>query len=239
MKKTAILFFLLIGNSVFGQGSLGEIIGTVIDVKGSGGLFDAKVWVDDNERLYLAKTDPDGRFRISAIPPGNYEVFVKYMEDTMRGVYVDVAADGFGNTGEMNFDKTKSQTLGDVIVTSTYTDLKIAITAIPVTCLTSKDIVHQPNKFSVASMVISMTPDVKMSEDGELIFRGSRKGEMLYLIDGVKTSEIGAIPSCAIGSITVYSGGMPAKYGDTLGGVVILETKSYFDLLKERNLRDF
>jgi len=27
-----------------------------------------------------------------------------------------------------------------------------------------------------------------------------------------------------------YTGGIPAKYGDTTGGVVILETLSYFDL---------
>jgi outer membrane receptor protein involved in Fe transport len=38
------------------------------------------------------------------------------------------------------------------------------------------------------------------------------------------------IPSSAIGSISVYTGGLPAKYGDTTGGVVVIETKSYMDL---------
>jgi hypothetical protein len=27
----------------------------------------------------------------------------------------------------------------------------------------------------------------------------------------------------------VYSGGIPAKYGDCSGGVIVIETKSYFD----------
>jgi hypothetical protein len=31
----------------------------------------------------------------------------------------------------------------------------------------------------------------------------------------------------------VYTGGLPAKYGDILGGAVILETKSYFDLYRQ------
>jgi hypothetical protein len=30
----------------------------------------------------------------------------------------------------------------------------------------------------------------------------------------------------------LYTGGLPAKYGDTLGGVVVMESKSYFDLYR-------
>jgi outer membrane receptor protein involved in Fe transport len=35
----------------------------------------------------------------------------------------------------------------------------------------------------------------------------------------------------------VYSGAIPAKYGDTNGGVIVVETRSYFDLLREYNSR--
>ncbi len=234
MKKIAIFLFLSSGGWVFGQGSLGEIIGTILDRSNNGsGLYDAKVWVNDNDRIYEAKTDMDGRFRISAVPAGEYEVLVQFENDTMTDIYTNVPADGFGDIGKVEFHLTIKQ--DDIVVSAVHQTLKLQITAIPVCTLSSKDIVHQGNKFDVKSMVASMTSDVKVADDGELMFRGSRKGEMLYLIDGVKTSEIGSIPSCAIGSITVYAGGMPAKYGDTLGGVVILETKSYFDLLKERN----
>jgi hypothetical protein len=31
----------------------------------------------------------------------------------------------------------------------------------------------------------------------------------------------------------VYSGGLPAKYGDTMGGVIVVETKSFFDMYYE------
>ena len=74
---------------------------------------------------------------------------------------------------------------------------------------------------------------VKKDEDGGLMFRGARKGDMIYVLDGIKSNEVFNVPSCAIGRVTVFTGGLPAKYGDTLGGAVILETKSYFDLYRE------
>jgi len=40
------------------------------------------------------------------------------------------------------------------------------------------------------------------------------------------------IPGTSIGGVSVYAGGVPAKYGDTTGGVIIMETKSYFDLYR-------
>lgn len=230
-----IFLFLSSGGWVFGQGSLGEVIGTVVDSKSTEGIFDAKVWIEDNDKVYQTKTDPDGRFRISAVPAGSYNVIIKSDLDTMFNIPVLVAADGFGSIGVVKFQKMLSTDIGEHVVNGVYQKLKLEITAIPTYKLSSADIKHNPSKFSIPDMLTSMSPEIKKSDDGELMFRGSRKGEMLYLIDGVKTSSIGTIPSCAIGSMTVYTGGMPAKYGDTLGGVVILETKSYFDLLKERN----
>ena len=110
------------------------------------------------------------------------------------------------------------------------------MTSIPVFTLKAQDIAKSSVKFSIVSLVASMTSDVKVNDDGEMMFRGSRSGDMLYLIDGVKTGNVGPMPSCAIGNVTVYAGGIPAKYGDTMGGVIVLETKSYFDLYRERNL---
>ena len=77
-----------------------------------------------------------------------------------------------------------------------------------------------------------MSSEVRKTEDGELVFRGARKGDMIYLIDGVKTRDAGSLPGVSIGRMQVYTGGLPAKYGDTLGGVVVIESKSYFDLYR-------
>jgi hypothetical protein len=65
-----------------------------------------------------------------------------------------------------------------------------------------------------------------------LVFRGARKGDMIYMIDGIKANDVVNVPSVSIGNMMVYTGALPAKYGDTLGGVVVVETKSYFDLYR-------
>jgi hypothetical protein len=30
----------------------------------------------------------------------------------------------------------------------------------------------------------------------------------------------------------VFTGGLPAKYGDTMGGAIVVETKGYFELYR-------
>ena len=75
-----------------------------------------------------------------------------------------------------------------------------------------------------------------MSANGEeLYFRGSRAGSVIYFIDGVKIRQnVPNIPSSGISGMQVYTGGVPAKYGDTTGGVIVVETKSYLEEYNEK-----
>jgi hypothetical protein len=38
--------------------------------------------------------------------------------------------------------------------------------------------------------------------------------------------------------MTVYAGGIPARYGDFTGGVIVVETMGYFDWLKMQQYKD-
>jgi hypothetical protein len=230
MKKLIAMGMLLVGTLVFGQGAPGEIVGTIVDLNTKEKLYGAKAWVEDGDRKYQGITDPDGRFRISAVPAGKYELSVIYMGDTMANISTTVPMDGFDNLGVIEFT-SKIVTIGQVVV-GVDKSVKLVYGSLPVKELTSEEIEKSPAKFSVQGMVTSMSSEVRMSEDGELMFRGARKGDMIYMLDGVKSREVENVPSCAIGRMMVYTGGLPAKYGDTLGGVVVLETKSYFDLYR-------
>jgi outer membrane receptor protein involved in Fe transport len=79
-------------------------------------------------------------------------------------------------------------------------------------------------------MLANSNSEITKTENNQLIIRGSRAGDVIYYVDGVKMNTMQSIPGAAIGGMTVFTGGVPAKYGDTTGGVVVLETKSYFDL---------
>jgi len=82
-------------------------------------------------------------------------------------------------------------------------------------------------------MLVDMNSEIKLTPNNQISIRGSRPGDVLYVVDGIKQRDLHAIPGSAIGSMAVYTGGIPAKYGDTTGGVVIMNTKSYFDLYYE------
>ena len=71
-----------------------------------------------------------------------------------------------------------------------------------------------------------------------LNFRGSRSDAVYYYIDGIKVIGNPKIPQSAINQLTVYTGGLPANYGDVTGGIISIETKSARSYAAERNSRE-
>jgi outer membrane receptor protein involved in Fe transport len=50
-------------------------------------------------------------------------------------------------------------------------------------------------------------------------------------LDGVKISGgVPRVPPSAISSVSVYTGGLPARYGDVTGGVIVFETRTYGEI---------
>ena len=78
--------------------------------------------------------------------------------------------------------------------------------------------------------IINRSSDFQTNDFNGLIIRGSRAGDVLFIVDGVKTFDAPILPNISVNQVTYYLGGVPAKYGDTTGGVVIIRTQSYFDL---------
>ena len=94
-----------------------------------------------------------------------------------------------------------------------------------------------PAKNDLKALIASRNSDIKVGSDGQMMIRGSRGNNLISYIDGVKMNEVQSVPSAAIGAITIYSSAIPAKYGDTTGGVIIIETKSYYDLWRAAKLK--
>ncbi len=224
MKSITIIACLLLGAASFAQNTFGDIIGTFTEKNGST-IPDAVIFTTRADQKYVTKTDLDGRFRLSAVPAGKYTIFCVGIMDTTEMPGIEVLPDGITNCGFIK----ESEMIDDVIVNGKPIDIYSS----PVDKLTAKDIKHMPGKFSTVDMITSTTSDVKNTSDGDLVFRGARKGDVIMYIDGVKMTEVQNVPSSSIGYVMVYSGAIPAKYGDTNGGVIVMETLSYFDLLRE------
>jgi len=88
------------------------------------------------------------------------------------------------------------------------------------------------------SVVTSMASDVVEDAQGGFHFRGGRSDANAVFIDGVKALDMGTLPALSLENVTVFTGGVPAMYGDVLGGVVIVTTKSYFSGIREKNMRN-
>lgn len=230
MKKLilAVLAFASIGMAA-AQNMNGEIIGKVLDSTDNQPIIGARVWVEIGDSKLYTVTNIEGRFRISAVPPGTYTLFIKNMSDTMQLANQYVTPDGICSVPDVYFStyvmKTATTIIGRHPLIQQGNEHMIS--------LLPEDIELSVNRQDVAKMIENMSSDISRTNNGDFVIRGSRPGDVIFFVDGVKTESLGTVPGSSIGGVTVYTGGIPAKYGDTTGGVIILETKSYFDLYRE------
>ena len=233
MKKltTLLLATFIITSSSFAQ--LGEIKGFVKDKKTGEPLFGATVYIETGGNKIGNASDPDGKYTIKPVNVGKHAIYIS----------------------ALGYKKTK---IVDVLVTSdkiTYVNIDLEIGAINMKGydkivyrepLISKDepgvqqiplktFQRSVNRVDPILAISSMTAGVTLAPNGkDVMIRGSRPSATQFITDGIKsiTGDIG-IPGQAIGSIKVYTSGVPASYGDVSGGVIVVETKSYFDLAQK------
>jgi len=229
MKKIFAVWMLILAGNTNAQSVTGDIIGKVMNFNDDKPLPNARAIVEDQDKRYYAVTDADGRFRISSVPVGKYTMYIVYKSDSLKGIPVDVPIEAYCNLGTILMNTNAVQTMKAVPV---GTRIRLVYGELPVKELTSKDLIHNANKFDIKTLATSMSSEIKVDDDGQLMFRGARKGDMIYVLDGIKSNEVFSVPSCSINRMMVYTGGLPAKYGDTLGGAIVVETKSYFDLYR-------
>ena len=222
--KTIVLgLFMIIGSTISAQTG-GSIKGKVFKADSSEVVPMATVKVLVNGETVGVKTDFNGNFKIDAIQPGVYTLtVVSSLNGKTKIIGIQVSSD---QITEVDAYLTGGVLADEVVVK--WHPKKIDINN--VTKISFAELKHNINIQNPKQMLVSKSSEISMSVDNKLIIRGSRPGDVIYYVDGVKQNDMQSIPGIAIGGMTVYTGGIPAKYGDTTGGVVILETKGYFDL---------
>ncbi|RFC55915.1 carboxypeptidase-like regulatory domain-containing protein [Brumimicrobium aurantiacum] len=237
MKTTInLLVAMFLVNFAFAQGAVGDIQGQLFENPETDkpAMF-AKVWVERGATKFGAVTDEEGRFKIAAIPTGMYVLNVNYEFDSLsQTVYAKVVADGIENVGRINVYEEVKEIEGYTKIG--YTDPLISFD-FGQERISTLDIAQSAVKNDVKALIMSRNSDIKIDSEGKMMIRGARGNDLIHYIDGVKMNTVQSVPSSAIGAITVYSSAIPAKYGDTTGGVIIMETKSYYDLWRAAKIR--
>jgi len=228
LLSSAVLFIISVGFS-----QTGEIKGIVKDEKGEP-LFGTQVYVEIGGVKQGAITDPDGKYTIKPINPGKHQVYMSSMGYQKQIIQnVDVLSN---RITYVNADLVSSTiTMDDFVVVEHIIPL-IDKDEPYVQIISAESIKDSPQKHNPIA-IVGQISGVTVAPNGKDVYvRGSRPQSTQFITDGMKsiTGGIG-IPGLAIGSIKVYTGGVPAAYGDVTGGVIVVETKSYYDYAQKFN----
>tara|TARA_B100000809_G_scaffold86452_1_gene84856 strand:+ start:13767 stop:14471 length:705 start_codon:yes stop_codon:yes gene_type:complete len=232
MKKitTLITIILFISSSLFAQ--LGEIKGIVKDEKGQP-IWDVSVYVEYAGSVIGDATDFDGKYTIKPLNPGVYTVITK-----MTGFAPIKTKEVLVTSGNIAYVNSEM-----IATAEELPEFKVVTHVIPLLSIAEPGVQHiipkafkqSVHKNNPIKAITSMTAGVTLAPNGKDVYiRGARPTSTQFITDGMKsiTGDIG-IPGLAVGSIKVYTGGIPSNYGDVTGGVIVVETTSYFDLAQK------
>ena len=209
------------------QGGLGTISGYVYQADDSTTVIPfARVWVETEGGNRVVKSDINGKFKIDALKPGVYNLYTApQLFDSLMVAKIPVSPDGITTVNpyvtQNKMIEVVTITWKEPLITKDIPKLKIGV----------EEIANSPFVRDPKGLLVGTSSEIQQVEGtGDIIVRGSRPGDAIYYIDGVKANDLNSLPGISLQGMEAYTGGIPAKYGDTTGGVIILETKSYFDL---------
>ena len=222
---------LLVIQTVFAQGRIGTVQGTVKDPSGAL-VRDAKVTITQPLSGYsqTVQTDEQGSFKLVNIPFNTYKVAAEApgfqpaeqsidVESTIPS-NLEISLPLAGTTAAVTVTTDNSAIL-EQDRTSSDTDLNQTLLERPVGAAPSR---------AIESMVAS-APGFVTDDNGRMHPRGS-ESQVQYVVDGVPiTDNMSAIFSTSLDARTlrtveVLTGGIPAEFGDKLAGVINVNTRS-------------
>lgn len=220
-KKLFTLLLSLVVCSTFAQTRPGSLKGTVTDSKTGETIPLANVVVKDNAGAIITggSADFDGKFNINPIAPGKYNVEVTstgYAKITLRDVNIQPNSPTF-----KDFKMSEaSEELEEIVLTYEAPLIDKAKSSV---VTSAEDIVNMAARGTgaIAAQVAGAVQDA----NGNIQIRGARAEGTVYFIDGVKVRGSVNLPQGAIQQQEVITGGLPAQYGDALGGIVSTTTR--------------
>lgn len=217
--STLVLTLLVLPFITLAQ-STGKIAGRVTMAASGEGLPGATVMIEGTQ--LGAVTDVNGNYFVIGVPVGTYNVkasSVGYVTKTEVGVRISS-----GRTTELNFAMAEeSATLTEVTIV--YEKPLIQKDAVGAEkTVSGEDIQNLPVRGVTGALGIQAGVSTT-DRGGAVNARGGRDGEVVYYVDGVRTTSL-AIPQAAISEQEMMIGNISARYGDAMSGVVNITTKS-------------
>ena len=233
MRTSTLLLAALLNMAALHAQNMGEIRGRMLDEHGQPLPF-ASVSTMLGEQPLGTDTDGEGRFVLKPLPPGLYGVtfFNLGMKKTLVPG-VEVIADRATYMKDVRMEAMTNRL--DTLTVVSYRRKLIVVDDPSRMSLLAEEFAKDPTRKDPIKFLSKNFPGVTAAPNGDgLYFRGSRTENMVSFIDGVKVSgAVPRVPPSAISSVSVYTGGLPARYGDVTGGVIVMETKTYQEMYQQ------
>jgi outer membrane receptor protein involved in Fe transport len=208
----------------------GTISGKVSDKKTGHALPFANIAVPAAQKGAL--TDSEGRFTISGVPVGTYDLkvqFLGYKPETVPGVVVAV---GKPSVVDVKLEEIVVHEEKAVEVTAERR-LVEAKQGATVRSVTANEIRNLP----VSTVGDVLQQQAGISTDAEQIHvRGGRSDETMFMVNGVVNRDLvtgqstaGQLNARSVSEVNVTTGAFDVKYGNALAGVVDIKLKEGTD----------
>jgi len=185
---TAIFFGA--GNWLTAQVTTGTISGKVLEKDSITPMPFAKVYVEYQGTKINVMADADGRYKFDGLKPGSYNVGATFVG--FGGiVYGNVPVTPEGITFlDVVMKNPNTLDVITIIYTPPLLDVNLPMVKIPLA-----DIKHSLNVRNPLAMIAGSSSDVQVQEgSNQIIIRGSRPGDAVYYIDGVKMTNMNSVP---------------------------------------------
>lgn len=195
--------------------------GTVTDAASGETIPMANVVVKSGQNVVQGgSTDFDGKYIISPLDPGTYNVevsFVGYQTQTINGVLISPSK-------STQLDVKIAEDNGMLTETVLIYEAPIIDKDKTGSVVTKADIDAKPVR-GVAGLAAQTAGIAQADQGSSLSVRGGRSEQTVYFVDGVKVLGTPNIANSAMDQIQVITGGVPAEYGDVTSGVISIVTR--------------
>ncbi len=221
-KRLLALFLIISSISIYAQSRPGSLKGTITDEKTGEKLPFVNVVIKDDAGAMVTggTTDFDGVYHINPLAAGTYTVEVssiEYAKISITGVLISP------NSPTIQNFKMKLGTTTLTAVEVEWVRPLIDKSGRSSNVVTGGDVVNMAAR-SITG-IVAQTAGATVDEAGNVSVRGGRPEGTVYFIDGVKVRGSVNLPQAAIAQTEFIVGGLPAQYGDAIGGVSNTTTK--------------
>jgi outer membrane receptor protein involved in Fe transport len=204
----------------------GKIAGKVVDAGSKEPVIGANIILVNT--TIGAATDLDGNYTILDVAPGVYTVRVSsvgYQTIDLQNVRVSI---DFTTREEFSLKESAVQ-VEAVVITAEKPLIQKDLTS-STAVINNQDIQSLP----VTNMqdILQLQAGIVKDQNGDLHFRGGRKGEVSYWIDGVPVTDsydgstVVDINKNSVQEMQLVTGAFNAEYGQAMSGIVNIATKS-------------